>query len=91
MTINHRHVLIHEGKGGAPRMTLSARGLDFIKQYEALSLTPFLDQAGNETIGYGHKIRPGEDFSTGITPAQAAPRFICGRKKSSLLSKMTRS
>jgi hypothetical protein len=52
-------------------MSLSSKGLDFIKKYEKLSLTPYKDQAGYETIGYGHKILPGEDFSKGITKAQA--------------------
>jgi RHS repeat-associated protein len=53
------------------QMSLSSKGLDFIKKYEKLSLTPYKDQAGYETIGYGHKILPGEDFSKGITKAQA--------------------
>jgi lysozyme len=52
-------------------MSLSSKGLDFIKGYEKLRLNEYKDQAGNETIGYGHKILPGEDFSKGITKAQA--------------------
>ncbi len=52
-------------------MSLSSEGLDFIKKYEELRLKTYKDQAGYETIGYGHKVLPGEDFSKGITEAQA--------------------
>jgi len=52
-------------------MWLSSKGLDFIKKHEWLRLKPYKDQAGKETIGYGHKIRTGEDFSKDITKAQA--------------------
>jgi GH24 family phage-related lysozyme (muramidase) len=54
----------------AQQMSLSSQGLDFIKSYEKLSLTPYADQAGNQTIGYGHKILPGESF-TKITEQEA--------------------
>jgi lysozyme len=53
------------------QMSLSSQGLEFIKKYEKLRLTPYKDQAGYETIGYGHKVLPGEDFSKGITKDQA--------------------
>lgn len=33
--------------------TLDERGFDFIKQQEGLRLTPYLDQAGIATVGYG--------------------------------------
>jgi lysozyme len=52
-------------------MSISSKGLDFIKGYEKLRLKIYKDQAGYETIGYGHKVLPGEDFSKGITKAQA--------------------
>lgn len=62
----------NEAHVGAKRlMSLSANGLAFIQGHEKLSLTEYLDQAGVETIGYGHRILPGEDFSNGITEAQA--------------------
>ena len=51
---------------------LSSRGLDCIKSYEGLSLTVYQDVAGNDTIGYGHLITAGEDFSAGINEQQAA-------------------
>jgi RHS repeat-associated protein len=52
-------------------MSLSSKGLDFIKGYEKLSLKEYKDQAGYETIGYGHKVLPSEDFSKGVTKDQA--------------------
>lgn len=55
----------------AQNNSLSQKGLDFIKGYEKLSLTVYKDQAGYDTIGYGHKVLPGEDFSKGITKEQA--------------------
>jgi lysozyme len=58
-------------EGQQNEMSLSSRGLDFIKGYEKLRLKVYTDQAGYETIGYGHKVLPGEDFSGGINEAQA--------------------
>jgi RHS repeat-associated protein len=52
-------------------LSLSPKGLDFIKRHEGYSATVYNDAAGNPTIGYGHLIRPGEDFSNGITEAGA--------------------
>ena len=51
---------------------LSPNGLNFIKTEEGLArvvgslVFPYNDIAGNPTIGYGHRIKPGEDFSQGI-------------------------
>lgn len=42
---------------------LSARGIAHLKRKEGWSATPYKDQAGYPTIGYGHKIRPGEYFT----------------------------
>ena len=52
-------------------LSLSPEGLDFIRRHEGYSATVYNDAAGNPTIGYGHLIRPGEDFSNGITEAEA--------------------
>ena len=52
-------------------MTLSPAGLARLKSYEACSLVVYSDQAGLPTIGWGHLIRPGEDFSRGLTISQA--------------------
>jgi lysozyme len=59
---------------GAPaqQMALSQKGLEFIKRHEGFSDTVYEDSAGNPTIGYGHLIKKGEDFSKGITQEKAA-------------------
>lgn len=51
-------------------MELSNYGLNFIKSYEGLRLTRYLDSGGFPTIGYGHLIQPGENYQT-ITQDQA--------------------
>jgi lysozyme len=53
------------------QMSLSSQGLNFIKQHEGYSATIYKDSAGNPTIGYGHLIIDGEDFSKGITEQKA--------------------
>ena len=53
------------------QMSLSSQGLNFIKQQEGYSDTIYKDSAGNPTIGYGHLIKNGEDFSKGITEQKA--------------------
>jgi lysozyme len=58
--------------GNVPaRRSLSAEGLNFIERHEGYRGKIYPDSAGNPTIGYGHLIRSGEDFSSGITRAQA--------------------
>lgn len=51
-------------------MRLSATGLDFIKQHESFRAKPYYDPGGYLTIGYGHRIKPGESF-TSITHDEA--------------------
>lgn len=51
--------------------TLSPEGLKRLQRYEACSLVVYDDIAGRATIGWGHLIKPGEDFSKGLTAAQA--------------------
>jgi len=51
-------------------MNLSPAGLDFIKQWEGFRPAPYNDGAGYMTIGYGHRIQPGEKFTT-ITEGEA--------------------
>jgi len=36
--------------------------IDLVKEFEGLSLSVYKDEAGHATIGYGHKIIPGERF-----------------------------
>lgn len=51
---------------------ISASGLVALETREGLSLTVYNDTAGLATIGYGHRVKAGEDFTGGISQAQAA-------------------
>lgn len=53
-------------------MNISIQGIEFIKQQEGLRLTPYLDQVGISTIGYGHARWTGGD----ITLAQAEAMLL---------------
>lgn len=48
---------------------------DYIQQNEGLKLMPYKDHKGIPTIGIGHKILSGEDFSKGITKEDAKQLF----------------
>lgn len=52
-------------------MQLSDAGLNLIKQSEGFRANTYNDAAGIPTIGFGHKLLPGESFPNGITEAQA--------------------
>jgi lysozyme len=52
-------------------MTISKLGLTCIEVFEGLELQVYKDIAGHPSIGYGHEIEQGEDFSEGITQSQA--------------------
>lgn len=52
-------------------MQLSDVGLELIKRSEGFRSATYVDATGNATIGYGHKLVPGESFPNGITQAQA--------------------
>jgi lysozyme len=59
--------------GGGVAYTLrktSFRGLEHLKRLEGFSATPYPDEAGYMTIGYGHRIVPGESF-TALSEPQA--------------------
>jgi lysozyme len=56
---------------GQEQQTLSSNGLGFIERHEGFSAKVYKDSAGNSTIGYGHLIKKGEDFSKGITKEKA--------------------
>lgn len=45
--------------------------VSFLKDQEGFRSDPYKDATGNWTVGYGHKIREGEDFSSGISEEQA--------------------
>lgn len=55
--------------GGGMRM--SAAGLEVLKREEGFRGQVYADEAGYPTIGYGHKLLPGESFDT-IDQAAAA-------------------
>lgn len=50
---------------------ISQEGIEFIKRHEGFSSLPYLCAAGKETIGYGHVIKQGEQFPSGLTEKQA--------------------
>ena len=50
---------------------INAAGLKLLETDEGLRLQIYKDIAGRDTIGYGHLIKPGEDFSEGITQEKA--------------------
>jgi lysozyme len=52
-------------------MNISPNGLAFIVQNEGFRSAVYLDSAGKPTIGIGHLIKSGEDFSAGVTLKQA--------------------
>ena len=52
-------------------MKISNAGLKLIKQYEGFWGAPYFCPAGKLTIGYGHVILSGENFSDAITEENA--------------------
>ncbi|MGH7679493.1 MAG: lysozyme [Gemmatimonadaceae bacterium] len=57
------------------RKRMSAEGLARIREHEAFVPKVYDDGAGNSTIGYGHMVLEGEDFSGGISEAEAIALF----------------
>lgn len=57
-------------------MQLSDVGLALIKKYEGFSATTYNDPVGLPTIGYGHKLLPGESFPNGITQDEATQLLV---------------
>jgi lysozyme len=53
-------------------MKLSAAGLELVKKSEGFREHLYVDVAGFQTIGYGHRVTPAESFHAGISEAQAA-------------------
>jgi lysozyme len=52
-------------------MQFSDAGYDLLKKSEGFRGQAYTDLAGFATIGYGHRIGPGESFPNGITEATA--------------------
>ena len=57
-------------------MRLSDQGLQLIQQFEGFRSAVYLDPKGLQTIGYGHKLQPGESFPNGVTEAQATDLLL---------------
>jgi lysozyme len=52
-------------------MEMSDKGLQLIKDSEGFVGHVYLNAVGKPTVGYGHLIKAGEDFSDGLTEEQA--------------------
>lgn len=52
-------------------LSTSENGINHIKKYEDFSEKMYHDQANKPTIGYGHRIKPGEQFPARISHAEA--------------------
>ena len=52
-------------------MKISANGLKKLIEWEGVVLHIYMDSAGLPTIGVGHLIQKGEDYSKGLTTTQA--------------------
>ena len=50
---------------------ITQNGIDLIKRFEGFSRTVYFCPAGYPTIGYGHVVKPHENFSAGINEVQA--------------------
>jgi lysozyme len=56
--------------------TASTEGARFLATHEGgIRLQVYKDEAGNDTVGIGHLVKPGEDFSKGITREKALELF----------------
>jgi len=51
-------------------MRFNQTGLDLLRQFEGFRSSPYKDEGGKLTIGYGHLIKLGEKFTV-LTQAQA--------------------
>lgn len=56
-------------------MNISPFGVQFIKSFEKCRLKKYKDDGGKDTIGWGHLIRPGENYEE-ITQAEADDLFL---------------
>jgi lysozyme len=55
---------------------ISEDAVKLVKEFEGLRLRSYPDENGYPTIGYGHKILPGEKFDEPITEQQASELLI---------------
>lgn len=72
---------VTEAQSPNSSLTVSADGIAFIKSWErgpggGVALTQYPSvEGGSDTIGWGHKMLPGEDFSGGISELEAEELF----------------
>jgi len=52
-------------------MEVSTQGLELIKIFEGFRCRAYRDGAGHRTIGFGHRLLPGEEFPDGLDEAGA--------------------
>lgn len=57
-------------------MRLSPAGLELLKKSEGFRDRTYSDVAGFQTIGFGHRLEPGESYPDGITPQQGESILI---------------
>jgi GH24 family phage-related lysozyme (muramidase) len=55
----------------ATKRSMSEDGQKFLEKKEGFRSKVYMDDAGNPTIGYGHKLLPGESFPNGVSEEQA--------------------
>ena len=55
----------------APGRRVNQAGLELIKRWEGFQPRAYLCPAGQPTIGYGHKLLPGESYPEGVSQDQA--------------------
>lgn len=53
------------------QMTISDAGVALVEKHEGFRAQVYKDGAGYPTIGYGHRLTPGESFPNGVTLEQA--------------------
>lgn len=58
-------------------MHLSPAGLELLKRSEGFRSRTYADIAGIRTIGYGHRLLPGEDYPNGIDLPTAEKILAC--------------
>lgn len=67
-TYQHKTTLLRKDKRGEG-MKFSSEGIDLLKHIERYSKKPYLDSGGHASIGYGHKIKKGELFTSCSEPS----------------------
>ncbi len=61
---------------------ISKNAIEHIKKFEGFSASPYICPAGYKTVGYGHVIVSGEEFSTYISKAYAEEILLNDLRKS---------